>query len=577
MIAAAKKVKNLVKVSAMRTATLKAKKLGFFIPILSLIVVFSAYPASAKTENVSSYMVIFKDNTQSSQVAAVARELGIESKFSYRSLFRGFSADLNESQIQALSRNPQISSLELDGEVSISETQLSATWGIDRIDQRTLPRSGSYVYGSKGQNVRSYIVDTGVLGTHQEFTGRMLTGYTAISDGRGTTDCNGHGTHVAGTVSGTTYGVAKETSVVPVRVLDCNGSGSWSGVVAGLDWIAANHPSGTAGVANMSLGGGANTTVDNAVTRLVNAGVTVVVAAGNSAKNACNFSPARAASAITVAASTSADALASYSNFGSCVDIIAPGTSITSAWYTGTTATSTISGTSMASPHVAGAAALLLEAGNATPSVITSSLIASSTLNRITLSSAASTAGTPNRLLYTNPQYTVTFFNNDGTSNSTSQTVVAGEPLTLPTVTRTNFTLNGWYTDASAGTKVGDAGGSYTPTSSTNLYAQWTAQVVPSAPGLVTASPSSTQSRAIDVQWQAPLSDGGSTILQYEARAFSKSKGGKLVSRCLVASSSLNCNILNLRSGATYFVEVVAINAIGSSPASSPRVQVRAS
>jgi subtilisin family serine protease len=464
--------KVTMKHSLMRVLTL-------LVTALALVVTATAVPASARTENVESYIVIFKNNAKSTQVVSAAQELGIQTKFTYRSIFQGFSAELNERQIQALSRNPQIDFIEKDGEVSASETQSSATWGIDRVDQRLLPRSGSYVYGSKGQGVRTYIVDTGVLSTHQEFAGRMLPGFTAFADGRGSSDCNGHGTHVAGTVSGTTYGVAKKSLVVPVRVLDCNGSGTWSGVIAGLDWISANHPSGTAGVANMSLGGGANSILDNAVTRLINSGVTVVVAAGNSAVDACNSSPARVPSAITVAASTSSDGLASYSNFGRCVDIIAPGSSITSAWYTGASAANTISGTSMASPHVAGAAALILESGNATPSTVNSTLIANSTVGRITLSAAAVTASTPNRLLYTAPTYSVTFLNNDETASSSSQTVTAGQPLTLSTVTRTNFTLNGWYTDALSGTKVGNAGDTYTPTSTTTLYAQWTANTAP--------------------------------------------------------------------------------------------------
>jgi len=554
-------VVNVKKNSMMRILTLVGT-------VLALIVTATAVPASARTESVESYIVTFKNYTQSTQVDSVARELGIQTKFTYRSIFRGFSAGLNERQIQALSRNPQIDFIEKDGAVSISETQLSATWGIDRVDQRLLPRSGSYVYGSKGENVRTYIVDTGVLSTHQEFTGRMLSGYTVFADGRGSSDCNGHGTHVAGTVAGTTYGVAKKSLVVPVRVLDCNGSGLWSGVVAGLDWISANHPSGTSGVANMSLGGGANTTVDNAVARLINAGVTVVVAAGNSTADACNSSPARVPSAITVAASTSSDVLASYSNFGRCVDIIAPGSSITSAWYTGVSATSTISGTSMASPHVAGAAALILESGNASPSTVNSTLIANSTLNRITLSSAAVTASTPNRMLFTNPKYTVTFLNNDGTATSSTQTVDAGQPLTLPTVTRTNFTLNGWFTSASSGTKVGDAGQSYTPTSSTTLYAQWTANNLGSAPGIPTNVTLNVSGRTLSGLWNPPA-DGGSVITGYTVQLI---RNGSFFGTYNVSTNSWS---LSSASKGRYRIQVRAINAIGTGDYSALSPEVR--
>jgi subtilisin family serine protease len=224
----------------------------------------------------------------------------------------------------------------------------------------------------------------------------VTSGYTAINDGRGTSDCNGHGTHVAGTVGGTTWGVAKNTRLVAVRVLDCRGSGTTSGVIAGVDWVTANHVK--PAVANMSLGGGTSSTLDAAVNNAVAAGVTMVVAAGNSNVDACTASPARAASAITVGATTNTDARASYSNFGSCLDIFAPGSSITSAWYTSNTSTSTISGTSMAAPHVAGAAALYLQ-GNptASPSAVTSAIIGDATTGKVT--SAGS--GSPNRLLYT--------------------------------------------------------------------------------------------------------------------------------------------------------------------------------
>ena len=202
------------------------------------------------------------------------------------------------------------------------------------------------------------MIDTGIRASHQEFAGRIGNGFTAITDGQGTNDCNGHGTHVAGTTGGTTYGVAKQVTLHPVRVLSCSGSGSNSGVIAGVDWVTANHVK--PAVANMSLGGGVSTALDNAVQNSIAAGVSYAVAAGNSNANACNYSPARAANAVTVGSTTSSDARSSFSNFGTCVDLFAPGSSITSAWYTSNTATNTISGTSMASPHVAGALALYL-------------------------------------------------------------------------------------------------------------------------------------------------------------------------------------------------------------------------
>ena len=307
----------------------------------------------------------------------------------------GYQAVLTAEQVRMLRDDPAVALVEKDQVVTASVDQQNATWGLDRIDQRSRALNGVYSYTRTGAGVDSYIIDTGINGTHSEFTGRMGTGATAVNDGRGTRDCNGHGTHVAGTVGGTRHGVAKGTTLIPVRVLGCNGSGTTSGVIAGMDWVArtASGPS----VANMSLGGPASSTQDSAVNRMVSAGVTVVVAAGNEGQNACNVSPARAASAITVGSTTSSDARSGFSNYGSCLDIFAPGSSITSAWHTSSTATRTISGTSMASPHVAGAAALYLQGSpSAPPSQVTSALTSTATTNVVT--SAGS--GSPNRLLY---------------------------------------------------------------------------------------------------------------------------------------------------------------------------------
>jgi len=323
----------------------------------------------------------------------------------YSSAFNGFAAQLKADALAKLRSDPRVEYIEQDQVMRVTPeandgmnaqaTQTGATWGLDRVDQRNLPLNGTYNYYRTGSGVTAYIVDTGIRRTHVDFGGRAVSGYTSINDGRGTTDCNGHGTHVAGTVGGSAYGVAKSVRLVAVRVLDCNGSGSTSGIIAALDWIRSTR-SGPS-VANMSLGGGASSSLDTAVNNLWNSGVTVVVAAGNSNANACNYSPARASGTVTVASSTSSDARSSFSNWGSCVELFAPGSNITSAWHTGDTATNTISGTSMASPHVAGAAALYLS-GNpgASPSTVRSVIINQSTTNVI-----SGVSGSPNRLLYT--------------------------------------------------------------------------------------------------------------------------------------------------------------------------------
>jgi subtilisin family serine protease len=278
----------------------------------------------------------------------------------------------------------------------VSSPQNQAPWGLDRIDQADRPLDTQYTFKTTGAGVHAFVVDTGIRADHVEFTGRVKPGFNAIADTNGTNDCNGHGTHVAGTLGGTTWGVAKGVTLIPVRVLDCAGSGAWSGVIAGIDYVANStlRPA----VANLSLGGSVSSAVDAAIAGAVASGVTVVVAAGNSNLDACNFSPAREPSAITVGATTSNDYRASYSNIGRCLDLYAPGTYITSAWNTDVAASKPLSGTSMASPHAAGVAALVLASNpSATPASVASFIISSATPNRLT---TGDTTGSPNLLLY---------------------------------------------------------------------------------------------------------------------------------------------------------------------------------
>jgi subtilisin family serine protease len=274
---------------------------------------------------------------------------------------KGFSGRLTAAAIEEFRRNPKVKYIEQNQVVTLVATQNNATWGLDRIDQANLPLSTNYTYNTTGSTITAYIFDTGVRSDHVEFGGRVTGGFSAITLEPTPEDGNGHGTHVAGTVGGSTYGVAKAVKIVPVKVLSATGSGTNAGVIAGLDWAVLNHEAGVPAVGNMSLGGGASTALDAAVRRCITDGIVMAVAAGNSNVNASNSSPARVAEAITVGSTTSLDARSSFSNYGPIVDIFAPGSSITSAWHTSSTILNTISGTSMASPHVAGAAALFLE------------------------------------------------------------------------------------------------------------------------------------------------------------------------------------------------------------------------
>ena len=345
------------------------------------------------------YIITFRNDVD--DVAAVAQSIsGLHKgalKHVYKSALKGFAVqNISDAAAAAIAADPRVVRVEADQVMTAIDTQTGATWGLDRVDQRDLPLNGTYIYGNDASNVTVYIIDTGINFTHVDFGGRATKGIDEVTSGGSAADCNGHGTHVSGTVGGTTYGIAKNVRLVAVRVLNCQGSGTTSGVIAGIDWVTANRVLPSA--ANMSLGGGFSSTLNQAVARAVGAGVTFAVAAGNSTADACNSSPSSEPTAITVGATDNTDTFASFSNFGSCVDISAPGVSITSDWYSSNTATNTISGTSMASPHVAGAAALYLSANpGALPSDVANALKSNATSGKI----KNLPAGTVNSLLYT--------------------------------------------------------------------------------------------------------------------------------------------------------------------------------
>lgn len=375
-----------------------------------LAVVTPAYAAGAASEHAPTFVVTLRSGEPREVAADHARRYGAQVEFVYEHALRGYAARVSEGQIGALARDGRVARVERDQVVHATGTQPGATWGIDRIDARA-GTDGTYSYSATGAGVTAYVIDTGILTTHEDFGGgRASHGYDFISGDADATDCNGHGTHVAGTIGGTEWGVAKDVSLVGVRVLDCRGSGSWSGVIAGIDWVTADavDREGPA-VANMSLGGGASSSVDAAVQRSIASGVSYAIAAGNGdrlgrAQDACNYSPARVPEAMTIGATTKADAKTSWSNYGACVDWFAPGASITSAWYTSNTATNTISGTSMAAPHVAGAAALYLQRSpSASAGAVRDALFALTTQGIVTDSRTKY-----NNLLFTDPVTTGT-------------------------------------------------------------------------------------------------------------------------------------------------------------------------
>ncbi|MEU8261182.1 S8 family serine peptidase [Micromonospora sp. NPDC048999] len=352
-----------------------------------------------------SYLVVLKSdvvgsaNSLGARTAVPGRAAGLAKHYGgtvgtvWSSALTGYSAKMSTNQARRLAADPAVAYVEQDRVVTTQATQTGATWGLDRIDQRNLPLNGNFTYPNTATNVRAYIIDTGIRITHSDFGGRASWGTNTVDTNN--TDCNGHGTHVAGTVGGTKYGVAKGVRLIAVKVLNCSGSGSTTGVVNGVNWVTSNAVK--PAVANMSLGGGVSTTLDNAVANSIASGVTYGIAGGNDNAAACNSSPARVSTAITVGATTSTDARASYSNYGSCLDIFAPGSSITSDWNTNDSATNTISGTSMATPHVVGAAALVLGANPSyTPAQVKSYLTSNATSGVVT----SPGSGSPNRLLF---------------------------------------------------------------------------------------------------------------------------------------------------------------------------------
>lgn len=550
-------------------------------------------------ESEGSYIVVMRSSDDlDGEEVEISRSGGRTDKRFSRAI-NALSVKVKHSEAGRIRNNPKVLFVELDQPMYALDTQSpSPSWGLDRIDQRTLPLNSTFTASAKGAGVTTYIVDTGISSTHVDFTGRMSAGFSSIIDGNGTNDCNGHGTHVAGTTAGSTYGIAKSATLIPVRVLDCIGSGTTSGVIAGLDWIVGHHTAGTPAVANMSLGGGASAALDAAVQNVINDGVVMAVAAGNDGLNACNYSPARAANAITVGSTTSTDARSTFSNTGTCIDIFAPGSSITSAWIGNSTAISTISGTSMAAPHVAGVAAVLIgRFPTSTPAQIATMLRTSATPNVVT----SAGTGSPNYLLYLDPvggpivapppptpvapsaptgitittgsaQISVRFTAgsagtspitsykysvNGGTNWATRQTGTTASPLVITGLTNGNTYL----VSIRAVSVVGD--GVESTSVSTTIPVESTA---PTAPAIGLAS--ANAGRTATVRWTLGA-NGGSAITSHVVTAYLNGSGTAARSVTVNGATAVTATVTGLTNGGSYTFKVLARNAIGSSALSA--------
>lgn len=513
------------------------------LSVASALSLSTAPPASASAR--SSYIVTLRTANDAQLFRTRMNSSGGVVTEVLDSVFNGVIADLTAAQVVQMRRDPRVVRIESNKVVRTAE--LPPSWGLDRVDQRALPLDSSFSIDARwGGGVTVYIVDTGINLGHSEFSGRLLPGHDVLTIGGNGDDCNGHGTHVAGTVAGATYGIARSARLVPVRVLDCLGGGTTAGVISGIDWVIEHHQAGVPAVLNMSLGGTHSPSLNAAVDRAVADGITVVVAAGNENADACRVSPASAASAITVGATTSTDQRSTFSNFGSCLDLFAPGSSITSAWVGGPGASNTISGTSMASPHVAGVAAAYLSVWTAsTPAEVAAGLVGASTRGVVTNAGPAS----PNGLLYVdstwvpgnlpippiNPEPLPTA---PPTAPVSTRPVVTPPPPTAPTVPITRPTIPP-TTRPQPTTTVRPPSRPFTPT----------------IDSVVAGNREATVSASLS----------GFSGQHYTTITFTSSPGGRSCTVTVSGSRNNSCAVTGLTNGTTYTFTAIAENSGGRS------------
>lgn len=576
---------------------LSTSLLGVTTPAIALE---TPKPITKTVDKEERYIVTYEENVDVDKKSNELKGKGAEVGETFKHSIKGAAITVSASEAAVIENMPGVAAIEVDEYIKVADTQQSAPWGVDRTDQRALPLNGTFTTEAEaGKGVDVYVVDSGILPTHVDFGGRVAQGWSVVNDGTGVLDCNGHGTHVAGTAAGTKYGVAKSATIIPVRVFDCSGGGYTSDVIKGLDWVKANHQAGTPAVVNLSLGGSSSLAMDSAIKSTIADGITATVAAGNEAVDACGLSPARTPEAITVAATDRTDTQSSFSNFGSCVDLYAPGSSITSAVHTSNTATAVYSGTSMATPHVAGAAAVILSRNPAlTPAQVSAEILSTSTTGIV----KNATAGTPNRLLFLSsttgePAPTPTPAPASAPSAPTNVVASPGDAAGEANVQWTSSVDNGSaiidqdmfiYENGVKTYQVGipaeynnvtinglPEGHTYTFTmASTNAVgtspesAQSQPVTIPSA-ATAPAAPSNVQASPLvagaTIEWTLGA-DNGSALTSQTVKAY---EGDVLVKSIDVSGTDTTINMGDLEQGKTYTFAVTATNAVGTSAESA--------